>query len=106
MKSLDLEVESSGDLLVKVRQDSHSRALMHLKNISCNGVTFPVSVQAHRSLNSTKGVVRSVEFKLFDEENDIVEVLSSQGVTHAKRMSFMKDGIASNRNSHPDLQQA
>ena len=37
-------------------------------------------------------MIRSSEFKIF-EEDEIVDVLRSQSVTHAKRMSHFRDGI-------------
>lgn len=92
--SEDFEVTRlrSGDLLVKVSSDVHSRSLFHLSAIHFHGVPYPVKVQPHQSLNSSKGVARCREFKLFSED-EIVDALTSQGVTQAKCMSFMKDGL-------------
>jgi hypothetical protein len=81
----------SGDLLVKVSTEAHSRSLFFLSAIHFHGIAYPVTVHPHQSLNSSKGVARCQEFKLFSEE-EIVVALSSQGVIEAKRLSFMKDG--------------
>lgn len=91
--SEDFEVTRlrSGDLLVKVSSDAHSRSL-HLSAIHFHGVSYPVKVQPHQSLNSSKGVARCREFKLFSED-EILDALTSQGVSQAKRMTFMKDGL-------------
>jgi len=83
---------SGGDLLVEVTQEKHARSLLNLKVFSCCGVDYPVSVQPHRSLNSSKGVVRCAEFKLFKDDEEIAEILSHEGVIKAQRISLTKDG--------------
>ena len=80
----------NGNLLVEVSKDSHSRSLMKLNKMICSNTTYPVRVEPHRSLNSSRGVVKCNEFKLF-EETEIEPILASQGVTHAKRMNYKKD---------------
>jgi hypothetical protein len=58
-----------------------------------------VSAFAHSSLNSSKGIVRDKERILKGiTEEEIVEGLSNQGVTHVKRFNIKRDGntIATN----------
>jgi len=81
----------NGNLLVEVEMERHSRSVSKLTRICCNAIQYPVKVEPHRSLNSSRGVVRCPEFKLF-EENEIVDCLLDQGVSQAHRININKDG--------------
>ena len=50
-----------------------------------------VTVTAHRSLNSCRGLIRCREFRDCDE-SEVRLALSGQGVTEAKRISVKRDG--------------
>ena len=81
----------NGNLIVEVEKERHSRSLLNLKSIACHDSTIPVTVQPHQSLNSSKGVARCPEFKLF-KQDEIASVLESQGVTHARRIEITRNG--------------
>jgi len=67
-----------GDILVETIWKSQSDRVLYLKELT--GV--PVVVTPHRSLNTSKGVIRCREIALCDKE-EIVEELKPQGVTDA-----------------------
>ena len=87
----DITRMKNGNLLVKVEAERHARSLLNLTVISGSGKSYPIKVEPHRSLNSCKGVARSPEFKLFTQE-EIVDVLASQGVSHARRIEITRNG--------------
>ena len=51
---------------------------------------LPVQVYEHKTLNSSKGIVRIKNLKCETEEN-ILEYLESQGVTNVKRFKIKKN---------------
>ena len=59
---------------------------------------IPVEVTEHQSLNSSKGIIREKKIKMESEEN-IIEYLSPQGVTHVKRFKIKKNGELINTNT-------
>ena len=77
----------SGDILVEVSRRSHSTNLLQSKML----VDVPVRISPHRSLNSTKGVIRSRDLIDCDEE-EILDNLRPQGVTCVKKISLRRDG--------------
>ena len=77
----------SGDILVEVSKRSHSTNLLHANFF----VNVPVNVTVHKTLNSTKGVIRCRDL-LDCTEEEIVTELSCQGVTEAKRISIKRNG--------------
>ena len=77
----------SGDLLVEVCKKAHSDNL--LKSSTFAGV--PVKVEAHTSLNTSKGIIRSRDL-LDVSETELLEELSDQGVEGVKRFTYRKDG--------------
>lgn len=50
-----------------------------------------VSVSPHRTLNSVKGVISKLDLLAVGDE-EIVEVLSDEGVVEAKRITMRRDG--------------
>ncbi|KAM7313523.1 uncharacterized protein ISCGN_003385 [Ixodes scapularis] len=79
---------SSGDLLIQINTKQQSDALLALNSISDNRVT----VTAHRTLNTVQGVI--FEDDLLDTpEKEVVEVLATQGVTAARRITLRRDGV-------------
>ena len=77
----------SGDLLVEVIRKTHSDNL--LRSSSFAGV--PVKVEAHTSLNTSKGIIRSKELVDCSEE-ELLSNLSAQGVKEVKRFTFRREG--------------
>ena len=75
--------ERSGDIMVELRSE-----LQHLKlGKVTEFLGMPVTVEAHKSLNSSKGVIRHRDFRPCSEE-EIVEELP--GVIHARRIKVRK----------------
>ena len=54
-------------------------------------VQIPVKVSPHRTLNSKKGVIRCPDLKDCSDE-EILEELSSQGITHLQRIHVTRNG--------------
>ena len=78
-----------GSLLVDCLTHQHSKNVLKLSSFA--GIA--VSAFAHSALNSSKGIVRDKERMLKGiTEEEIVEGLSSQGVTHVKRFTIKRDG--------------
>ncbi|XP_055944760.1 uncharacterized protein LOC129975668 [Argiope bruennichi] len=76
----------SGELLVEVNSRKQAQQLLKLKALA----TIPVNVSAHRTLNSSKGIITCGElFNVSLEE--ISQKLSSQGVTHVRRITIRRD---------------
>nr|KAG5705734.1 hypothetical protein BaRGS_027393 [Batillaria attramentaria] len=69
----------SGDLLVECRRKAHSNSLLQLQKIG----DYPVTVSPHRSLNSSRGVIRDEALADLGEA-ELIRTLMSQAVTHAK----------------------
>ena len=59
---------------------------------------IPVEVTEHQSPNSSKGIIREKMLKMESEEN-ILEYLSPQGVTHVKRFKIKKNDELINTNT-------
>ena len=84
----------SGDLLAEVSCEKHAKLLLKAKKIG----TVPVSIVPHRSLNSSKGVVRCDA--LGDcEDAEIVKCLANSNVVEAKRIKVRRDGVLRNTNT-------
>ncbi|XP_012938974.1 uncharacterized protein LOC106012003 [Aplysia californica] len=77
--------QGSGDLLVEVANVADSVQLR--KCTSFGGI--PVSVEPHRSLNTSRGVVKSRDLDGCTEEEMVQEI---EGVTHARRVIVRRDG--------------
>ena len=76
----------SGRLLVECKTKHHSRCLLKSK-LMCN---IPIKVSAHTSLNSSKGVIRSRDLEGVSED-EMLENLSSQGVSAVKRIHIRRN---------------
>ena len=77
----------SGDLLVEVTRQTQAENLLKLSQ----SATVPVTVSPHRSLNTSKGVIRSSELAAMDTEGLTTEL---------KRLQVIKiDRIMVNRNN-------
>ena len=77
----------SGDILVEVDRAVQSKNLLKVKLF----VNIPVKVFPHRSLNSSKGVIRCSELRDCETE-EILDELSDQGVTEVFRVSSFNNG--------------
>ncbi|GBO24984.1 hypothetical protein AVEN_178583-1 [Araneus ventricosus] len=77
----------SGDLLVEVESPKQAKQIAKLNSLS----TIPVTVNPHATLNSSKGVISCGEL-LNESVEKITEELSSQGVTHVRRITIRRDG--------------
>ena len=76
----------SGCLFVECNKQHHSKSLLKSK-IMCN---IPIKVSAHMSLNSSKGVNRSRDLEGVSED-EMLENLSSQGVSAVKRIHISRN---------------
>jgi len=76
----------NGSLLVECFTEKHSRCLLKSK-IFCN---ISITVTAHSSLNSSKGVIRSRDLEGVSED-EICKNLSSQGVKTVKRINVRRN---------------
>ena len=77
--------QQSGDLLVHVQEENDSQNL-----IDCaffGGI--PVTVQPHKFLNSSRGVIKSHELQGCKAEDFVREL---DGVTHARQIKLRRDG--------------
>jgi hypothetical protein len=81
-------------LLIEVTRKSHSTNLLSCKIFA----GIPVTVSAHRTLNSRKGVIRCADVAGCSEE-EIVEELADQQVTGCRRIFIKKDGERKSTNT-------
>ena len=84
----------NGTLLVETTRKTQTENLK--KQTSFFGV--PVEVTEHKSLNSSKGIIRNPILRAETEEN-ILEYLKPQGVTHVKRFTIRKNNAIVNTNT-------
>ena len=84
----------NGTLLVETTRKTQTENLK--KQTSFFGV--PVEVTEHKSLNSSKGIIRNPIVRSETEEN-ILEYLKPQGVTHVKRFTIRKNHEKVNTNT-------
>jgi hypothetical protein len=77
----------SGGMLLEVTKRTHCENLLRCNMI----VNIPVRIHPHKSLNSTRGVIRCNLLR--DCTGDqIVEELKDQGVSHVRRILITKEG--------------
>lgn len=74
-------------LLVETKSRSQTENILKIKQI----YDIDVTITEHRSLNSSKGIIKDHILKGVSNE-DIVKNLTPQGVTQAKRFMYKKDG--------------
>ena len=77
----------SGDLLIEVDRETFSTKLLAVKQIA----GIPVKVSPHRTLNTSKGVIRTQEIKNTTNE-ELKTQLKRQGVSDAKIITIRKNG--------------
>ena len=79
----------SGALLIQATRASQARQILATTELHGMAVT----ASAHRTLNSSKGVIKDYHKDLFFmADEDIVKELSDQGVTDVSRFILKKDG--------------
>ena len=77
----------SGDLLIEVDSETHSTKLLAITELA----QVPVKVSPHRTLNTSKGVLRTPELKNTTRE-ELLTQLKKQGVTDARMVTIKKNG--------------
>ncbi|KAG1683682.1 Nucleic-acid-binding protein from mobile element jockey [Nymphon striatum] len=77
----------SGDILVETQNKSQTSKLLKTTLF----LNIPVTVSPHRSLNFSKGVIRSRELKDCSEDELLTE-LGNQGITAVKKITVTRDG--------------
>ena len=74
-----------GSLLVEMSTKNHAELLLKTRKL----VDCPVTVSPHRTMNSSKGVIRSRDLRMMSEA-EIKEELSTIGVIHVHRVTIRK----------------
>ena len=78
----------SGDLLIQCAKEPHEKSLLKMKTF-CG---LKCSVTPHKSLNTSKGIVRCPA--LIRQSNEhILEFMGEQGVTDVRRINVHRDGV-------------
>jgi hypothetical protein len=77
----------SGSVLIEVSNQSQADRALKMTT----WIDQPIKVTPHRSLNSSRGVIRCPQFKECDDEEVLYE-LKPQGVTSLKRFQIKKNG--------------
>ena len=78
----------SGDLLIQCAKEHHEKSLLKMKTF-CG---LKCSVTPHKSLNTSKGIVRCPA--LIRQSNEhILEFMEEQGVTDVRRINVHRDGV-------------
>ena len=77
----------NGNVLVEVTTKKESDRALQMTN----WFDTPISVTPHRSLNTSRGVIRCREFRDC-EDGEVVDALQSQGVTAVKHIMANRDG--------------
>ena len=78
----------SGDLLIEVDRESHSTKLLKITELA----NVPVKVSPHRTLNTSKGVLKTPELKNTTRE-ELIDQLKQQGVTDARMVTIKKNDV-------------
>ena len=82
-------------LLVEVESPNQATKLKSIKTLAGH----PVIVEAHRSFNQIKGVVRSKAFS-HNTEAELQDHLSEQGVGEVRRIKLKRDGEEKNTDTY------
>ena len=87
----------SGDLLVECNRKQQAINLLSITTIG----NIPVTVSAHRSLNTCQGIIRDRDQDLAElPVEEICQELSSQGVVEVKRFTSKRDGKVISLNTY------
>ncbi|GBN79510.1 hypothetical protein AVEN_205509-1 [Araneus ventricosus] len=77
----------SGDLLIEIETRKQAQQIFQLKSLD----TIPVTVSAHATLNSSKGVISCGEL-LHVPMEEVFKGFKPQGVTHIQRIKIRQNG--------------
>ncbi|GBM80764.1 hypothetical protein AVEN_10629-1 [Araneus ventricosus] len=77
----------SGDLLIEIATRKQAQQIIQLKSLD----TIPVTVSAHATLNSSKGVISCGEL-LHVPMEEVLKGFQPQGVTHIQRIKIRQNG--------------
>ncbi|GBO43133.1 hypothetical protein AVEN_129814-1 [Araneus ventricosus] len=77
----------SGDILIETLSATQTKSFLLAKKF----LDHPVNVSVHRGLNSSRGVVSEKEL-VGSSDTEILEELSSQGVTAVRRINIKREG--------------
>ena len=78
----------NGSVLAEVRNKRQADAALNMTT----WVSQSVKVTPHRSLNTSRGVIRCREFRDCDD-TEVLNALSSQGVSDARRLMSKRNGV-------------
>lgn len=84
-----------GNILVQTTNKSYSESLLKLTNLA----DVPVRCTAHRTLNSSKGVVRCRDLTLCNKQ-EIIDELQSQGVSDVFNITVRTDNSEQRRSTN------
>ena len=84
----------SGDFLIEVTKPGQAESLLRSTVLA----DIPIKVVPHRSLNTSKGIIRSFDLRE-SSEAELKQNLANQGVTDVRRMTVMRDGQRRNTNT-------
>ena len=90
---------SPGSLLIEVERPKHTENLMKIKQF----FQIPAKCSTHGSRNNTRGIIRCPDLAGVSEA-EIVEELSNQHVTAARRITVFRHGIVRNQYNCPYVQ--
>lgn len=77
----------NGTILIEATSDSQSRQLLLLESF----MDIAVIISSHRSLNSSKGIIRSSELRHVSDD-DMKKGIEPYTVSTAKRITYRRDG--------------
>ena len=86
-KPKQLSKLASGDYLIEVDKPSLSSTLRQTRSI----LNIPISVIPHKTLNTSKGIIRCRDITMCSDE-EILENLLDQGVTNVRRIRVKRNG--------------
>jgi len=81
-----VKIQRNGNIIIQTNKESHSKNLMAMTTFD----QVPVIVEPHKSLNSTKGIIRCRELRHCSEE-EIVEELRLQKVVAARKIEIKRN---------------
>ena len=92
-KSIE-KLTRSNQLLIEVNKNSHAENLLRTQKFH----NLNVRVYPHSSLNSSRGVIRCPDLRGCSEQ-EILDVMKSEGVTAVKRFRIKKGGQLKDTNT-------
>ena len=86
-ENLQIETPANGSLIVRTQTRAQTKTLLKCTSFCEKAVT----VSLHPSRNSTKGTIFAPEMRFMSEE-EIMEGLRCEGVSHVRRLTTFRDG--------------